>query len=678
MNSRRFSPHPNPLPTNHRSVPGEGTFETGSYASGTLSKISVASALPFYVPAGVGLIVLAVLFVYSPAINGEFLWDDEALVVNNHLLRMPNGLYGFWCTTAPPDYWPLTNTTFWMEWRLWEMNSTGYHVSNLILHIVEAVLIWIVLRRLSIPGAFLAAVVFAVHPVNVESVAWIAQRKNTLAMLFFLLSILWYFRCIESAPRPTFGRCPVAAKQAAIQHSESSFSSFILHPSSFNIFYWLSLGAFLLSMLSKGTMAFLPALLLGIAWWVRPLTRRDWMLSVPFFLVAAALSGVNVYFQTFIANAGVIRSADFTERLLGAGAVIWFYLSKALLPVNLLFIYPQWRIEAADWLWWLPLLAAIAVTAVLWRYRTAWARAVLFAWGFFCLALAPVMGFTDVGFMRISLVSDHYQHVALIGVIALAAAMWSVWRGRTRGTARAALVAATLGVCALAFLAHWQSGLYSDPVTLYRAILDKNPECWVACDNLGEILLNSGQTQDAIILLERALAVKPDCADAHRNLGDALVKTQRLEEAIDHFKQALRFEADNSLIHNDFGNALVKAGLRQEAIEQYQQALRIEPTYIDAYHNLALLYAELRRPAEAMATAQKALEVAQSVGQTALAKDIENWMNTYRAGLSRAPGCAARCEIAWVPCPRLPWACFFEDFAAWPRKRGHGTRPDSE
>jgi protein O-mannosyl-transferase len=567
--------------------------------------------LPFNVPAGVALIVLAVLLVYLPALSGSFIWDDEALVANNRLLQSPHGLYGLWCTTESPDFWPLSFTSFWIEWRLWGTNSTGYHASNLVLHVVESLLIWIILRKLSIPGAFLAAIIFAVHPVNVESVAWIAQRKNTFAMLFFLLSILWYLK---------------------------AFSSFILHPSSFHFWYWLSLLAFALAMLGKGSVAVLPVLLLGIVWWLRPLTRRDLLQSVPFFLIAAVFTGVNMYFQAYVANVGDIRTADFTQRLLGAGAVVWFYLYKALLPVNLILIYPQWHIEAAYWLWWLPLLAAFAVTAVLWRYRKSWARPVLFAWGFFCLALAPVMGFTDVGFMRISLVSDHYLHIALIGVIALTAALSSVWRRRARGAAHAAAVATVvLAVCSLAFLASRQSRLYRDPVTMYRAILDKNPQCWVACDNLGEKLLDSGHTQEAIILLNQALRIKPDFDDAHRNMGNALVKMQRLPEAIDHFKQAIRFRSDNALAYNNYGSALVKAGQPQKAIEQFKNALRLESNYIDAYHNLALLYAGMRQPEDAISAAQKARDIAQSDGQTALARQIEGWIKSYRARLSDLP-----------------------------------------
>ncbi|MGA2062560.1 MAG: hypothetical protein ABSG67_18925, partial [Thermoguttaceae bacterium] len=328
------------------------------------------SSLPIKMPAGAAIIALAVFFAYIPSINGGFLLDDELYVTNTKVINATDGVYRIWCTTEPVDYWPMSNTTLWIEWRLWGMKSAGYHLTNLILHIVEALLIWIVLRKLSIPGAFLTAMIFALHPVNVQSVAWIAQRKNLMSMLFFLLSILWYLKFVKLAPRPTFAPCPVVDKPSAIHHPLLSFSSFILHPSSFHFWYWLSLAAFILAMLSKGSAAVLPVILLGIICWLRPwnekasvigphsTTRRKLTHITLFFAVAVVLTGVNVWFQTH-GMAVAYRAISFTDRLLGAGGVVWFYLYKALFPLNLVFVYPQWHIEAGNPLWWLPLAAAL-------------------------------------------------------------------------------------------------------------------------------------------------------------------------------------------------------------------------------------------------------------------------------------------------------------------------------
>ncbi len=207
-------------------------------------------------------------------------------------------------------------------------------------------------------------------------------------------------------------------------------------------------------MLSKGSVAVLPVLMLVILWWRRGLTKADFVRLAPFFVVSAGLTIVNMQFQVQ-ANGGAdpIREADGLQRLLGAGAMVWFYLYKALVPLRLDFIYPQWQIVASDWRWWLPLVAAIVVTVVLWRQRTTWwSRPSFFAWLFFCVALLPVMGFTDVGFMRLSLVADHYQHIAILAPLALAAAAWCTWSKRLTGSARTATWAS-----AAILVARWPS-----------------------------------------------------------------------------------------------------------------------------------------------------------------------------------------------------------------------------
>ena len=285
------------------------------------------------------------------------------------------------------------------------------------------------------------------------------------------------------------------------RHAQSSSVIFIF----ILLWYWLSLAAFVLAMLGKGSVAILPILLLGIVWWLQPeetvpifelhengiapFIWRDLLRTAPFFAVAVVLTLVNMWFQTYGMEV-VFRKASFADRLVGSGCVVWFYLYKALLPIDLCFVYPQWKIEAGNPLWWMPLLAALAVTAVLLRYKKSWGRPLLFSWGFFCVALIPVMGFADVGFMQYSLVADHYQHIALIGIIALASAAWSLWRPRMRAAAYwAATAVAFATVGSLAFLTWRQSGIYRDGYTLYHAVLEKNPNCWMAYNNLRQSII---------------------------------------------------------------------------------------------------------------------------------------------------------------------------------------------
>jgi protein O-mannosyl-transferase len=547
---------------------------------------SVLSTLLLSVPAGVALIIVVAFLAYLPCINGGFVLDDDELITGSDLIKAPDGLYSFWCTTKATDYWPTTNTSLWIEWRLWKMNPAGYHVTNLILHIVESLLIWLILRKLSIPGAFLAAMIFVVHPVNVESVAWIAQRKNAMAMLFMLLSILWYLR-------------------AEMQlHGQNAINRLGIV-----CWYGLSLGAFLLAMTSKGSVAVLPALLLVIVCWLRPLTRWDIVRITPFILVAAALAEVNIWFQTH-GSGEAIRSAGFSERLLGAGGVVWFYLYKALLPLDLAFVYRQWDIQTGNLLWWLPLLAVLAVTAMLLLYRKGWSRPVLFAWGFFCVSLTPVMGFADVGFMKHALVADHYQHVAIIGVIALAAASFSAWRELIPTAARWAATAVAIAVVgALAFLTWQQSGIYCNAITLYQATLEKNKDCWMAYNNLGNELYKAGNRQEAIEHYERALALKPKYFDACNNLGMLLVLIGRPDGAITYSKQAVALRPDHIEANYTLGNAFKDAGQYQQAIEQYENVLALKPDYNEARNNLGLMLVKAGRSEDAIDQYLKAIRL---------------------------------------------------------------------
>jgi len=516
---------------------------------------------------------------YLPALHGGFIWDDRVLLTENAMVRAQDGLYRFWLTTQAYDYWPLTATTFWVEWRLWGTDPTGYHATNLALHALEALLLWALLARLRVPGAYLAALLFAVHPVNVESVAWIAQRKNLVALLFLEIAVLLYLR---SDPDPSAEKVDLA-----------------------NRWYWLSAAAFVLAMLGKGSAAVLPLILLLVAWWRRGrLARRDVLRVLPFFPIAAGLVAVNVWFQ--VHGAGTVREASPIQRLLGAGAVVWFYLSKALLPLRLSFIYPQWHIDARDARWWLPLLAAVAVTLALWWDR-ARARPLLAAWLFFAIGLLPVMGFADVYFMKYALVADHYAHIALIGVVALVAAAWSRWaQGARRGPALAA-AAALVGT--LALLTARQAALYRDEEPLYAATLAANPACWLCHHNLGILLADRGRADEAARHYEQALALKPDLTGARVNLGLLLDAAGRSAEALPHLQEAARADPGSWRAHYDVGIVLAHAGRWSEAVRAYEAALALRPGDAAAHNALGSAWQELGDDARARSEFEQALKL---------------------------------------------------------------------
>jgi len=557
------------------------------------------------------LIFCTTVVAYLPALKGGFIWDDDTFLTQNKLIKATDGLYRFWFTREPTDYWPMTSSTLWIEWRLWGMNAAGYHATNIVLHAAEALLLWRILYQLRLPGAYFAAFIFAVHPMNVESVAWITQRKNLMAMLFSLLTVLFFLRT----------KLADGFRTAACSPEEGRRSP---------IWYGLSMLAFTLGMLSKGSVAMLPLVLLGVLAWRRRLSLRDLVATLPFFFIAAVFTVVNILFQHH-GSAEVVRDAGLLERLAGAGAVVWFYLYKILLPLNLMFIYPQWQIQAGDLRWWFAPLAAVAVSAFLWRNRNGRMRPLLFAWGYFCVMLIPVMGFTDVYFMRYSLVADHFAHLAMIGVIAVVAAGWEYWReqmapnpplGAVRSPSPdgrrmpailgswAPQAAAVAIVGFLAFLTWRQGGIYRDPQTLYEATLAKNPGCWLFHNNLGVIYEHGGEPEKAIAEYEAALRFNEGYAGAQNNLGSILSRTPgRMNEAVAHLQEALRIQPDFANAHNNLGIIWYRSGRLKEAIAEYQETLRYKPDFADAHNNLANAWRKIDRMDDAIMEYREAIRL---------------------------------------------------------------------
>jgi hypothetical protein len=338
--------------------------------------------------AGALLILGIIALAYIPALKAGFVWDDDSMLTGNIVLQ-PDGLYRSWFTTEQLNYWPVTWTNYRLEHVLWKENPTGYHATNILIHALCTLLLWRILVRLKIPVALPITLIFAVHPVNVESVAWVAQRKTILSMLFFLSSLAAYLKFDRTNKRR---------------------------------WYWMSVGLFVLAVLSKGTVVALPVVILMCVWWLRrTIKRSDVIRSLPFFAVSAVSSVLEIWFQyTKAIGADIVRSDSLPARIAGAGMAVWFYIYKALLPVHLVFIYPRWQIDPAKWFSWIPDLALLAVFGLCWRYRVSWGRPVLFALGYFIVMLVPILGFFNTYFMRYSLVADHYQYAAIIGVIALA------------------------------------------------------------------------------------------------------------------------------------------------------------------------------------------------------------------------------------------------------------------
>jgi len=503
----------------------------------------------------VGLIVVATAAAYIPAMRAGYVWDDKLLLFQNPLIRARDGLYRFWFTADAPDYFPLTSTDWWLEWRVWRGDPAPYHVGNILLHALAAVLLWRVVARLKAPGALLAGLVFAVHPVTVASVAWIAERKNNLSMVLYLLSLLAYLR-FEHRPQAKW--------------------------------YALALAAFLATLLAKTSLVMLPAVLLLLAWWQRGrVSRKDVLRSVPFFALSLALGLLTIWFQQQRAiGEEVVRPEGLASRIAASGWIAWFYLYKIFVPVGLVMIYPRWDVDGGRIVSFVPLALLLGVLAAAWAFRRSWGRNLLAGLGYFLLTLLPVMGFVNMSFMAYSLVADHLQYAAIIGIIALASGCAAALTRRLGLHRAAALAAGAALVAGLGALTWRQSQTYHDTETFYRTIIQRNGRCWLAYNNLGVVLVKAGKPKEAIECIQEALRLKPDYGSAQYNMGNALAASGESRKAIPHYEQCLRLNPKDPDAHYYLGNALSRLGRVNEAIEHYKEAVRLRPNYTDARNNL--------------------------------------------------------------------------------------------
>lgn len=501
--------------------------------------------------------------VYFPSLHGGMLLDDE--VMFNPAVKSPGGLYYIWFTTALPDYFPLTYSSLWLEWRLWGGNLFGYHITNVMLHVVSCLLLWRVLRRLNIPGARLAALLFALHPVAVESVAWIAERKNALAMPFFLATILFYLKSQEE--RSTDAH--VRAKP-----------------------YALSLACFGLALLSKTAVVPLPFVLLLCDWWQRKrFPLRSLVRITPYFALSLIMGVVTLWFQNHRAiRTEVVQSADFLSRLITAGCAVWFYLWKAILPVNLAFIYRRWEITSRSVAVWLPLIALLIAATVLWRKRNTRARPLAFALAYFILMLLPILGLVDVYFLKYSLVADHWQYFALIGPVTLVAAV--ICKLAPKPPQHFAVIVVV--AAPLAILCWNRAAIFRDAEPLWRDTLKKNPNSALAHNNLGTVY-----AQRAIEFTSPGLS--PDQQPpAYREL---------LTEALDHFRTAILLDPHTVGLRINAANALIGLGNIDEAQKEFIAAKSANTNSAIGPFNLGLFDEELGKAAEAESEYRDALRI---------------------------------------------------------------------
>ena len=523
------------------------------------------------------ILLLATLAAYHPAWHGGMVWDDDDHVTRPEL-RSAAGLYRIWFEVgATVQYYPLLHSAFWLEHRLFGDGTFGYHLVNILLHFLAAWMAAILLRRMSVPGAWLAAAIFALHPVHVESVAWITELKNTLSAVFYLGAVMLYLRFDQSRKKS---------------------------------FYLGALGLFALAMLSKTVTGTLPGALLVILWWQRGRLswKRDVLPLVPFFVLGAGGGIVTAWWEVeFNRVTGPDFQFTVVERMLIASRAVWFHLSKLFWPANLNFIYPRWQVDAHAVLQYLYPISGAALLWVLWVIRRR-SRAPLAAFLFFCGTLFPVLGFFNLYTFRYSFAANHYQYLASLGIIALVAAGAVLVVDRI-GLRPAGKPLAFALLAILSLLTWKQSGEYVNAETLYRATLSRDPSSWMAHTNLSALLLDSN-VEEAMAHAREALRLKPGHAPALNNLGLALQRLGRLEEARAAFTEALRIEPDYAQAHNNLGYLLQESGRFEEAMAQYREALRISGDYPEAHYNMGNALQLTGRLGDAVAQYREALQFA--------------------------------------------------------------------
>jgi tetratricopeptide (TPR) repeat protein len=521
---------------------------------------------------------VALLAAYWPALNGGFLWDDDAHVTRP-ALRSLSGLWSIWTRPgATQQYYPVLHSAFWLEHCLWGDAPLGYHLLNIALHALACLLFYCVLRRLAVPGAVLATAVFALHPVCAESVAWVSEQKNTLSGVFYMAAALCYLRFDSERRRE---------------------------------WYVVATGLFVLALLSKSVTATLPAALLVALWWRngRLSLKADVLPLIPWFVLSVAFGLMTAWVErTYIGAQGGTFELSILQRFLVAGHVAWFYLGKLFWPTNLISIYPRWVVDVLEPKLYLYVAAAVAVLVVLLFLARKW-KGPLAAALLFVGTLFPALGFFNVYPFVFSFVADHFQYLAAAGMIASVCAGAVIAGNRLPLGAWTGRGLATLLVAVLSFLTWRQSFKYRSQEAFYTAILDRNPASWLAHDNLGIVLNEEGKPDLAAAHFQESMRLNPSYPEAFNNYGNLLARTGHFREASEAYAGALRARPSFAAAEYNWGFSLNQAGHYPEAAVHLGNAVRMKPDLTEAHYELGNALANSDRIPEAITEYEKALEL---------------------------------------------------------------------
>ena len=556
------------------------------------------------------IVVLLTVAAFYPVTQNKFVnWDDDKNIVENLYYR---GLYWtnirwMFTTFHMGHYQPLTWFTLGIDYLTWGLNPVGYHLTNLLLHCVNAVVLYFVAVRLFTwvdPGfgghehsllqlaAGFSALLFSVHPLRVESVAWATERRDVLSGLFFLLTILCYLKAVTNG------------------ESGSRHWRWIL----------ISLAAYVLSLLAKASAMTLPVVLLvldvyplrrlGPRGWFNRETRGVWQEKF-LFLGFAMCAGVTALFAQYTAGAyRPLEQHDIGSRFSQGLYALTFYLWKTVLPFDLSPLYEMPRNpEFWHWSFFLSGFMVIAITVVLFMKRYRW-PAVFASWIVYGVLLAPISGIAQSG---PQLVGDRYSYLSCMSWALLAGGgLVHLWQLALSGRMTSRIVMPATGIAAAALFAlgalTWkQTQIWKDSERLWRHVLSIEKESGYAHNNLGIALAEQNRLDEAIVEFREALRINPGDADGHHSLGNALARKGRLAEAVEQFYETLRIHPGHAKAHYDLGNALARQGDLETAVIHFRQALRYSPQEVSAHYNLGRILLEQHQVDESIDHFRRAL-----------------------------------------------------------------------
>lgn len=556
------------------------------------------------------IIVFTGLFVYVPAFHGDWLWDDDQEITQNAMLPDPNGLVKIWQGESGADYLPLKSSVQWLYFQAFKTNPTAWHVLNVVLHVMNALIFWRVLARLGVRQAWIGGLIFSIHPILVESVAWVSELKNTLSLPFLLLAMLTWISFEEK------GRIRD---------------------------YVFTMVLFLMAILCKSAVIMFPCVLVLYSWWrsVQP-ERPDefrseffkglagdiggifgnkfdgifgktfWrgaIGSVPFFVISAAFAWVTIHFQHGRAiGSETIPVGDMLSRTEIAGYSIWFYIFKIILPWGLLPIYERWVPQLWMLIAWPALLA---VLFAFWTQRKTWGGHVLLGFGFFLVNLFPIIGFIKMSYMRITWAADHFLYLPALGLIGLAAAGLGLLYERSQRHNQSLLAgfgAVVLAVLAVA--AHGYAGVFANEYEMWTHTLKKNPNAWQAHSRLGKVMIERGDNDAAFFHISESVRLRPDLAETHNNYGAMLEKKGDVNGAIEQLRMAVERAPDINIYKINLASLLVRVNRHAEGAEIYKQLLETDPNNPTFLCNLGVAQYFLGQNDAAIESFQKALAIA--------------------------------------------------------------------